>query len=175
MKPDAITAEKRPYRARKMFQNEWVYGFHSVTFPNAADWRGGIREDPPRCDVIIEEKRGHVVYIPVDHSTIGRYTGLEDSRKKPIYEGDIISVRANGKEEYRFVVMFGRCGGVQNTEHEVGYVGFYFAPANEETRRCFRYSLRDDPVYWMNAYEEVLVIGNRWDDAVLIEGGEDQK
>ena len=53
----------------------------------------------------------------------------------------------------RFSVAFGKCGGIQNVDHDVGYMGFYFEPNNEETKYCMKYGARNDMIYWLNAYK----------------------
>ena len=78
------------FRGKKIFGGGWVYGYYTVTFPNARDWKGDLRENPPQCDVIVCAENGITYAFPVDPATIGRYTGMEDVTGTPVFDGDII-------------------------------------------------------------------------------------
>lgn len=103
-------------------------------------------------------------YNGVIPETVGRYTGLTDKNGKMIFEGDILQAG-----DYRFVVKFGKCGGVQNVDHEVGYIGFYVIPIDKDSELFIESEVRTDILYWLNAYE-VSVIGNIHDNPELIGG-----
>lgn len=97
----------------------------------------------------------------VDPETVCQYIGRTDSRKNKIFENDILSVKSEAGECYRFVVRFGVCGGTKNVDHEAGYMGFYLCTGNETQNPCI--SLRKDILYWLNAYQ-CEVVGNIFDD-----------
>lgn len=137
--------------------HEWVYGFLSVS----GEETPGFVIDYPIKDFNVY---GQVDIIP---DTAGQFTGLT-AKGKPWFEHDIISVCDEGEESYRFVIAFGVCGGVRNVKHTVGYMGFHFIPANEKTRRCMDAGARNDPLYWLNAYD-CEVIGNIHDNPELVE------
>lgn len=99
--------------------------------------------------------------------TLGECTGLTDKKGTLIFEGDILQA-----DEYRFVVKFGKCGGVQNTDHEVGYIGFYVIPVGNEAKLFFNSGIRTDILYWLSAYD-VSIIGNIHDNPELISGQTD--
>lgn len=111
----------------------------------------------------------HFYVIP---ETVGRCTGLTDKNGKMIFEGDIIKlgghkfkfIKANG---YELVVKFDKCGGVQNVDYEVGYIGFYVTPIGKDAKLLLDVGVRTDILYWLNAYE-VSVIGNIHDNPELI-------
>lgn len=80
-----------------------------------------------------------------------------------IFEGDILSSKGkNGEEFYKFVVMYGICGGNKNVDHKVGYIGFYLDGYNDKTKRCSSLGLRNDILYWLNGYK-CYVVGNIYD------------
>lgn len=148
---------------------EWVYGIpiqtHIGTFIC-------FEENPHYC--------GQYGYMEIEElskvipETIGYCTGLTDKNGKMIFEGDIIKlgghkfkfIKANG---YEFVVKFGKCGGVQNVDYEVGYIGFYVTPIGKDAKLLLDSGVRTDILYWLNAYE-VYVIGNIHDNPELIGG-----
>lgn len=99
----------------------------------------------------------------VVEETVGQYTSLTDKNGKMIFEGDILQAG-----EYRFTVKFGKCGGVKNVDHEVGYIGFYVIPIGKDSELFIESGVRTDILYWLNAYE-VSVIGNIHDDPELLE------
>lgn len=113
-------------------------------------------------------------YNRIIPETAGRCTGLTDKNGKMIFEGDIIKlgghkfkfIKANG---YELVVKFDKCGGVQNVDYEVGYIGFYVTPIGKDAKLLLDSGVRTDILYWLNAYE-VYVIGNIHDNPELIGG-----
>ncbi|MEZ3453343.1 MAG: YopX family protein [Oscillospiraceae bacterium] len=111
-------------------------------------------------DYVLANEGGGAVVIP---QTVGQYTGLNDKNGTRIFEGDFIQVHG-----FIFVVKFGKCGGVQNVEHEVGYVGFYVEPVGENAKLLSDSGLRTDILYWINDVG-VEVIGNIHDNPELLE------
>lgn len=148
------------FRGKRTDDGKWVYGSPLTFFDGLA---------------VIVEKYATVAIpkpdimttkcVPVERNTIGFYIGLRDKNDTPIFEGDIISVEKGRVQEYLFVVKFGNCGGVQNTEHPVGYVGFFFDGADAYTKGFMKYGRRDDIVYYLNEYE-CRVVGNIYDGEI---------
>lgn len=100
--------------------------------------------------------------------TVGEYTGLTDKHGKRIFEGDIVKITSrDSTRDYLMSVQFGQCGGVENTDHSVGYMGFYFAPADEHTKECMKYALRNDPIYFLNS-DYCKIVGNIHDNPELV-------
>lgn len=148
--------------AGKPIEGNWVYG---GIFQGTGDFSiiyGSA--DPDSITGSNLEK--HVVYT----DTVSQYTGLTDKYGTRIFEGDIVSVKNDQGEIYRFIMAFGECGDIQNIKRTVGYMGFHFLSGNDETNKCMEIGVRNDPLYWLNAYD-CEVIGNRWDNPELM-GGE---
>lgn len=87
---------------------------------------------------------------------------LLDSSGEEIYENDIVECYSEDGLIYTFVVKQGVFGGVPNDE-SYGYPAFAFVPYDEETKRCGKYGLRNDPVYWLNNYT-IKIAGNVCDE-----------
>lgn len=125
--------------------------------------------DGKKSYIAYEGKKDCVIHEVVPE-TVGKYTGLTDNNDKMIFEGDIL--QANGFlpiNEYKFVVKFGKCGGVKNVDHEVGYIGFYVIPIGKDSELFIESGVRTDILYWLNAYK-VSIIGNIHDNSELLNG-----
>lgn len=125
---------------------EWVYGGYT-------EW--GLVQSV----ITTKGKYGENNAYKVDPKTVGQWTGLTDINDVKVFEGDVVK---SGEET--FVVKFGLCGGVKNTEHAVGYIGFYLDSLDEKLKR---YGLRDDITYWHEEYG-LEVIGNIHDNPDLM-------
>ena len=151
------------YRGKSESTKEWAYGLY-LRFPDDEVGVGCASDESGIID-------GQIVYP----DSIGQFAEMVDSYGTMIFENDIIEAKQKGIEEvieeddvYRFVCKFGMCGGVQNTLGNVGYMGFYFEPADKVTKKCAKFGLRDDPIYWLNEYD-CRVIGNTTDNPELLE------
>lgn len=130
--------------------DEWIYGYY--VYGSISTYIYSTLHNPKM--------------VSVDPKTVGRCIGLTDKNGKTIFEGDILQAG-----DYRFVVKFGKCDGVQNVDHEVGYIGFYVIPIGKDSELFIESGVRTDILYWLNAYE-VYVIGNIHDNPELIGGTE---
>ena len=109
---------------------------------------------PLKSDMPSVELRAYTI----ETETICRFAYMQDSFGEKLYENDIVLI-----DQYVFVIAFGFCGGVKNVNRQVGYYGFYFEPADEQTKRVAEYGLRDDPLYFITGCKFCKRIGNIYD------------
>ncbi len=141
------------FRGKQIRGSEWFVGDLSR-----------VVHDDGRCYVFPSDGYNSPDWYEVDPEIVGRYTGLTDKNGVKIFEGDIVFAKyKDGYEAGRFEVKFGKCGGIKNVNHDVGYIGFYFKEITDSVSLS-----RDDPLYWINEYE-CEVIGNVHDNPELLE------
>lgn len=151
------------FRGKRIDSGDWVYGFYAH-IPC-----GRFGKDEHLIQQI--KKDGKIgILVDVDPDTVGQYTGLTDRIGVKIFEGDIVKLLAfDDEEKYLFEVKFGKCGGVQNVLHDVGYIGFYLASINSTAKQYDSFGLRNDILYWVNEKFSISVIGNVHDNPELLE------
>ena len=110
-----------------------------------------------------ETINSHWHAVEIIPETVGGCTGLTDKNGKTVFEGDLLKAG-----DFIFVVKFGKCGGVPNVDHEVGYMGFYVIPVGKDAETLIDSGLRTDILYWLNACD-VYVIGNIHDNKQMLE------
>ena len=150
------------FRGKRVDDGEWVVGSFAVASGRINHGKSYILATTSDFSYGDNGSRIRIgCWSEVDPDTVGQWTGLTDRHGVQVFEEDIVV-----SDEMQAVVKFGRCGGVKNTEHEVGYMGFYLDSLDE---KCKRYGLRDDIVYWHEEYG-LEVIGNIHDNPELLKG-----
>ena len=137
------------FKAKRIDNGEWIEGF-----PYWGEYTGAFilqnkpvkKKNARTGDITLSDE---VVPIAVDGSTICQYTGLADSDGKKVFEGDVLNAEDEIVGKNKFIVRFGKCGGVKNTNRLVGYYGFFFEGYDELTKKHISAGLRDDPVFWL--------------------------
>lgn len=148
------------FRGKRLDNGEWIYGT-PATFIN---YSGAPYTAIIPIYILANDLAG---LKSVDPATVGPYTGLTDKNGVKIFEGDIFRINEKFFTD-TFVVRYGHCGGVQNVEHEVGYVGFYAEPAGHDAAKFLSFGIRTDILYWLNRYK-TEVIGNIHDNQEFLE------
>lgn len=129
------------FRGKRLDKGEWVEGFF-------AEKKDPLLESDVRNAFILAQARGDffVTWFPVDPSTVGQFTGLNDKNGEQIFEGDILTV--DGED------------------------GFFVLEFQEDTTRFVMSGdcmVVDFDNFW--SYE-VEVVGNRVDNSELLEVNE---
>lgn len=129
------------FRGKRLDKGEWVEGFF-------AEKKDPLLESDVRNAFILAQARGDffVTWFPVDPSTVGQFTGLNDKNGEQIFEGDILTV--DGED------------------------GFFVLEFQEDTTRFVMSGdcmVVDFDNFW--SYE-VEVAGNRVDSSELLEVNE---
>ena len=167
---------------RKDNPNEWVYGYYycvfdceepahkaftdrGLSFPECDEFHHYILPLGGACanDKTIEELR--VEIIPETYGICSMIPDITGERM--MFTGDIVKVSDTGGENILCVVAFGNCGGIQNTNRPVGYMGFYLEPGNEISKNMMEYGMRNDPVFFLNE-RRLEIVGNIHDDQRLL-------
>lgn len=129
------------FRGKRLDKGEWVEGFF-------AEKKDPLLESDVRNAFILAQARGDffVTWFPVDPSTVGQFTRLNDKNGEQIFEGDILTV--DGED------------------------GFFVLEFQEDTTRFVMSGdcmVVDFDNFW--SYE-VEVVGNRVDNSELLEVNE---
>lgn len=144
------------FRGKRCDNGEWVYGYYARLSNEFKEWHCIMTEIDASENYIKDCNGYNMTYTPVNHNTVGQFTGLYDKNGEEIYEGDILQW-GEGDYKIKQVVMFvhGAFGYKCDPYTFVSYVGnsnFNFWAKGTDSR-----------------FE---IIGNIHDNPELLEGGE---
>ena len=127
------------FRGKSIVEPEWVYGYYYKT---------------GRFGMICQDK--NTLKTTVNIETVGQYTGLKDTNKKEIYEGDIVKA---------YIYNYERTGGNLDDIEIIGTITYedctWFIEVNkDEEYELFEMYINDD---------ELEVIGNIYANPELLE------
>ena len=129
------------FRGKRLDNGVWIEGFF-------VEKKYPLLESDVCSAFILAQHGDSFVWYPVDPSTVGQYTGLNDKNGEQIFEGDILTV--DGED------------------------GFFVLEFQEDTAR-FVMSGDSIVVDFDNFWScEVEVMGNIHDNPELLEGGEEE-
>lgn len=83
----------REYRGKRLDNGEWAYGYIQFNKDKSLAWVCESKED----DWTVKNQ------FPVDHETVGQYTGKKDEEKNEIFDGDKLFAPGNLDDDLQYV------------------------------------------------------------------------
>lgn len=138
------------FKAKRIDNGEWVEGYFSL-YPDGKAQIGRRCDNPPDSDPMW--RKINITY-EVDPQTVCQYTGLTDKNGNKIYENDVFKhYNRVSFEDYEF--------------HTIGLVEW-----DEILCRYTNKKWKNNEIYLLNSECVYEVIGNKFDNPELLEGGE---
>ena len=137
---------KIEFRGKRTDSGKWIYGYLIQTGHENIEKSNGQYVKTIKY-YQIQEENYHSQFV--DENTIGQFTGLKDKNGKEIYEGDIVEWTTLSGNKYCFSV-----------EYNNKYAQFVSVNTRDISMEC-------EP---LGDYENIIVIGNIYDNPELLEG-----
>ena len=137
------------FRGKRFDNGEWVYGYYARLRNEFNEWHCIMTEEDASDNYIKDCNGYNMIYTPVNHDTVGQFTGLYDKNGEEIYEGDILQW-GEGDYKIKQVVMFlhGAFGYKCDPYTFVSYVGnsnFNFCAKGTDNRFEIIGNIHDNP------------------------------
>ena len=134
------------FRGKRCDNGEWVYGYYARLRNEFKEWHCIMTEEDASENYIKDCNGYNMLYTPVNHNTVGQFTGLLDKNAREIYEGDIVK-RTDG---YSYIV-----------KYEFG--SFYARLIGGDKEDVYRLALFNN---------KTVIVGNIHGNPDLMKGGE---
>ena len=156
------------FRGKRCDNGEWVYGYYARLRNEFKEWHCIMTEKDASENYIKDCNGYYMLYTPVNHNTVGQFTGLLDKNGKEIYEGDILRYPAEDKfDEENFVSFEVFWHDNDCADNHVGW---------QIDRRHFHGCIcgtRDISTFLPRYTKKMVIIGNIHDNPELMKGGEE--
>lgn len=155
------------FRGKRCDNGEWVYGYYAMLRNEFKEWHCIMTEKDASENYIKDCNGYNMLYTPVNHNTVGQFTGLYDKNGEEIYEGDILRYPAKDKYHEENFVSFEVFW--HDNDCADNHVGWQIDRRHFHGCICGTF---DISTFLPRYTKKMVIIGNIYDNPELLEGDE---